>query len=93
MPSKAERRAARSAVAEYHQAQLGVLVDHVGDALDRYRAGELDPFDVDRVMFQYSRAAKELWKFCNLGRVETAAAVISDRPPADWWERGAPRER
>jgi hypothetical protein len=63
--SKSERRAARSVVAEYHDVQLGELVTRVGDAVDRYRAGELDAFDVDRVLFQYSRAAKELWKFCN----------------------------
>jgi hypothetical protein len=41
-----ERRAARSVVAEYHQAQLGDLVARVGDAVDRYRAGALDAFDV-----------------------------------------------
>ncbi|MGB7818673.1 MAG: hypothetical protein WBL35_08045 [Ornithinibacter sp.] len=93
MASKAERQAARSVVAEYHQAQLAVLVARVGEATDRYRAGELDPFDVDRVLFQYSRAAKELWKFCNYGPVEFAASLIQERPPDDWWERGAPRER
>jgi hypothetical protein len=52
-------------VADYHAAQLGALVARVGEAVDRYRAGELDAFEVDRVLFQYSRAAKELWKFCN----------------------------
>lgn len=45
---------------DYHDAQLTELVSHVGAAIDRYRAGELDAFDVDRVLFQYSRAAKEL---------------------------------
>ena len=62
---KSERRAARSVVADYHHAQLEELVARVGEAVDRYRAGELDAFDVDQVLFQYSRAAKELWKFCN----------------------------
>ena len=84
---------ARSVVAEYHQAELGKLVARVGDAMDGYRAGELDAFDVDRVLFQYSRAAKELWKYCNYLQVEIAAAMIQDRPSHDWWERGAPRER
>lgn len=93
MSGKSERRAALAAVAEYHQAELGKLVDRVGEAVDRCRAGELDPFEVDRVMFQYSRAAKELWKFCNLLQAEIAAAMIRERPPHDWWERGAPRER
>jgi len=90
---KSERRAARAVVSEYHDAQLRDLVDRVGGAIDRYRTGELDAFEVDRVLFQFSRAAKELWKFCNHLQVEVAAAMIRERPPTDWWERGAPRER
>ena len=93
MSSKAERRAARETVAAYHEEQLGRLVEYVARAIDRHRAGELDAFDVDAVVFQYSRAAKELWKFCNLTNVEIAALVIAEDPPADWWERGAPRQR
>jgi hypothetical protein len=93
LSEKSERRAARSVVAEYHQAELGNLVARVGEAVDRYRTGELDAFDVDQVLFQYSRAAKELWKYCNYVQVEIAAAMIRERPPHDWWERGAPRER
>lgn len=42
---------------------------------------------------QYSRAAKELSKYCNYVQVEMAAAMIREQPPRDWWERGAPRER
>ena len=91
--NKSERRAARSVVAEYHQAELDGLVARVGEAIDRYRAGDLDAFDVDQVLFQYSRAAKELWKFCNYLPLEFAAATIREHPPSDWWERGAPRER
>ena len=90
---KSGRRAARAAVAEYHRAQLDELVARVGEAVDRYRAGELDGFDVDQVLFQYSRAAKELWKFCNHLQVEVAAAMIREQPPHDWWERGAPKGR
>jgi hypothetical protein len=90
---KSERRAARSVVAKYHGAQLELLVARVGDAIDRHRAGDLDAFDVDEVLFQYSRAAKELWKFCNYLQVEVAAAMIREDPPNDWWERGAPRRR
>ena len=44
-------------------------------------------------VFQCSRAAKELWKFCNYLQVEVAAAMIREQPPNDWWERGPPRER
>ena len=91
--SKSERQAARAVVADYHDAQLGALVARVGEAVDHYRAGTLDAFEVDRVLFQYSRAAKELWKFCNYLQVEVAAAIISEQAPRDWWERGAPRER
>jgi hypothetical protein len=93
MSSKSERRAAREAVADYHQAQLAELVQRVGEAVDRFRAGQLDAFEVDQVVFQYSRAAKELWKFCNAPDVEFTASLIGDRPPVDWWERGAPRRR
>jgi hypothetical protein len=91
--SKSERRAAREVVADYHGAQLGALVARVGEAADRYRAGDLDAFEVDRALIQYSRAAKELWKFCNYLQVEVAAAMITEQPPQDWWERGAPRGR
>jgi hypothetical protein len=90
---KSERRVARSVVAEYHQAELDDLVARVGEAIDRYRAGDLDAFDVDQVLFQYTRAAKALWKYCNDVQAEIAAAMIREQPPHDWWERGAPRER
>lgn len=93
MTSKSNRRAAHDAVSVYHGVQLASLVARVGETVDRHRAGELDAFDVDRVLFHYSRAAKELWKFCNLSSVEVAARVISEDPQIDWWERGAPRER
>ena len=93
MSSKSEHLAAREAVAQYHEARLAELVARVGDAVDRFRAGELDAFDTDQVIFQYSRAAKELWRFCNLPEVEFTAGLIGDRAPADWWERGAPRRR
>lgn len=93
MSTKAERRAAREKVGAYHEEQLNGLVECLADAIDRHRAAELDAFDVDEVVFQYSRAAKELWKFCNLGNVEIAAHIIADNPPTDWWERGARRQR
>lgn len=93
MSSKSERRAAREDVAAYHEAQLSLLVTLVAEAIDRFRAGELDAFEVDQVFFQYSRAAKDLWKFCNLGPVEFTASLIRADPPSDWWARGAPRQR
>jgi hypothetical protein len=80
-------------VGHYHEGQLAVVVERVGDAIDRFRGGELDAFDVDQVLLQYLRAAKELWKFCNLGDPELAANIILERPVVAWCERGAPRKR
>ena len=80
-------------VAAYHEAQLAGLIARVGEAIDEFRAGELDAVHVDLVLFQYSRAAKELWKYCNLGTVEITARFIREQPLTDWWERSAPRRR
>ena len=91
--TKSERRAAREVVAAYHEAQLAELIQRVGETVDRFRAGELDAFDADQVIFQYGRAAKELWKFCNLGDVVFTARLISEAGPVAWWERGAPNRR
>jgi hypothetical protein len=62
--SKAGRRAAREQVSAYHQAQLAGLLSHVGAAIDRYRASEIDAHDVDETNHHYHRAAAELWKLC-----------------------------
>lgn len=93
MTSKSERRAAREAVAAYHEAQLAVLVEQVGSAVGRFRRSELDTFGADQALFQYARAAKELLKFCNLGDPEFVAGLIRDGQSVDWWERGRPRQR
>jgi hypothetical protein len=93
MSTKSERRAAHEVVATYHEARLAELVQRVGEAIDRFRSGHLDAFDTDRLIFQYSRAAKELWRFCNHSDVVSTAHVIAEHPPADWWERGAPHRR
>lgn len=90
MSQKSERRQAREAVAAYHSAQLAELVEHVAEAIDRFRGGDLEAVDIDEVLFQYSRAAKELWKFCNVGDVEIAAHQLHDGASIDWWERGVP---
>ncbi|WP_157581312.1 hypothetical protein [Phycicoccus sp. Root563] len=44
---------------KYHENQLASLQERVRAALERFRTGELDAFEVDQVLFQYSRAAKE----------------------------------
>ncbi|WNB84335.1 hypothetical protein [Cellulomonas sp. ATA003] len=93
MSSKADRKTAREAVATYHEAQLAALVERVGAAVDGFRDGQLDALEVDQVLLQYSRAAKELWKFCNAGDVESVATAVREQLPLDWWERGAPRAR
>ena len=89
MSQKSERRQAREAVSGYHEAMLAELVAHVAEATDRFRNRDMDAFEVDEVLFQYSRAAKELWKFCNMGDVELTASDVHEGPPIDWWERGA----
>ena len=93
MSAKSDRRAAREAVAAYHEEQLAELLRHVRLAVDAFDAGELSAFEVEERIFQYSRAAKELWKFCALGDVEISARMIRDEPVGGWWERGAPRQR
>ena len=78
-------------VAAYHETALGELVAHVATAIDGFRNGDLDAFEVDRALFQYSRGAKELWKFCNMTDIEWTAGLLSERRSIDWWERGAPK--
>jgi hypothetical protein len=97
--SKERRRAAHAVVATYHEAELAGLLEHVADAIGRYRAGELDAFEVDEVIHQYTKAARELWKSCVLGGsgfdVEALVATLEqltaegDRP--DWWATGERR--
>jgi hypothetical protein len=99
--SKSERRADRALVAAYHEARLGELVDHVAEAVDRYRGGEQDAYAVDEILHRYSRAARELWKFCWLGGggagVERTARLLRDMAAEqdfiDWWQLAAPRDR
>lgn len=91
MSQRSERRQAREALAGgNHRARLAELVAHVAEAIDRFRGGELDAFTVGEVLFRYSRAAKELSKFCTIGDVEFTGVQVDEGPPIDWWERGAP---
>ncbi|MDN5768744.1 MAG: hypothetical protein L0H96_15245 [Humibacillus sp.] len=55
MTAKSDRQAAGQAMAAYHEAQLGELVARAGDGIDGFRTGQLDAFDVDRILCQYSR--------------------------------------
>ena len=93
--AKAERRAARERVSAYHQAQLAGLLSHVGTAIDRYRAGEIDAYAMDETIHHYHRAAAELWKFCFAhgegAHAEFIAGLLdrmtADAEAIDWWER------
>ena len=91
--ARSQHQVAAAVVGEYHEAQLGALLVHVKEALGRFESGEIDAFEVDQELFQYSRAAKELWKFCPLNNAVDTARWISEMPPSDWWERGAFRRR
>ncbi len=97
--TKAERRAARARVGRYHEVKLAELIEHVRESLARYDAGEIDAFDLDDVIHQYKRAARELWKFCTgTGSDALFAARTLDLWEAEgelpnWWEAGAPRRR
>jgi hypothetical protein len=91
--SKESGRVARALVATYHEAELAGLVEHVAEAIKRYRTGELEVHDVDEAIHRYHKASRELWKFCfrggSGGYAETVAATLElltaegERP--DWW--------
>lgn len=99
--TKAERRAARDAVAGYQEARLGELIGYIAAAIDRYRAGEIDAYVVDETIHHYHRAARELWKFCWSGgggaHTEMTAHMLdqmtTDGETINWWERVSPRRR
>ncbi|HEY1456911.1 MAG TPA: hypothetical protein VGF15_00205 [Solirubrobacteraceae bacterium] len=94
--TKAARRASRAVIGAYHEASLADLIERVRDGLARYDAGELDAFELDEVIHQYKRAARELWKFCvgAGGHVLSAARTLeyweAEGELPDWWEAGAP---
>jgi hypothetical protein len=94
---KSNRRADRALVAAYHEAKLADLLEHVRAALARYDAGEMSAFDVDEIIHQYTRAARELWKFCGVtgSQIKMTAATLvqlqQDGQERDWWEIARPR--
>jgi hypothetical protein len=99
--SKQGQRVARALIATYHEAELAGLVEHVAEAIERYRAGELDVHDVDEVIHRYHKATQELWKFCFRSGsgvyAETVVATLEhltaegERP--DWWAAAEPQRR
>lgn len=91
---KASRRAAVAYVGTYHEEKLAGLLDHVRRGLAAYEAGEIDVFEVDAIIHQYTKAARELWKFCAVSgsRLDMAVRAIQlsreGGPERDWWEAG-----
>jgi hypothetical protein len=65
--SKESRRVSRALVATYHEAELAGLVEHVAEAIERYRAGEIDVHDVDEVIHRYHKATR-WWAAAERGR-------------------------
>jgi hypothetical protein len=97
---RAQRRAARETIAQYHEEQLLLLLEHVRDGFARLDAGELDAFDVDDLIHHYRRSADELLEFCGQsGSAWLAAARTLEywrehgEEPPDWWQAGKPRHR
>ena len=94
---KADRRAARELIANYHQKHLRALLEHVRVGFAQLDAGDIDEFDLDDLIHHYKRSAAELWKFCGSsgGKWKQAANMLTymrehgEEP--DWWEMGAPR--
>lgn len=97
--TKAARRASCVVVANYHEAQLAALIEHVREALVRYDAGEIDVFDLDDTIHHYKRSARELWKFCAgagshvLFAARTLEYWQAEGDLPDWWEAATPRRR
>jgi hypothetical protein len=99
--TKAERRAARERVSAYYEAQLAKLLERVEEAIARYRAGEIDVRDVDDVIHHYSKATRELWKFCWSGGVGSNMILVAralelfaeEADERDWWAEAERRRR
>jgi hypothetical protein len=99
--SKAERRAAHERVSAYYEAELAKLVQRVEAAIGHYRKGEIDVHEVDAVIHRYSKAARELWKFCWLGGAGSSVVFVrraldawaEEASEVDWWEEAERRRR
>lgn len=95
---RAERRAARQAIGDYHEVQLRLLLDErVREGFARLDVGEIDAFELIQ---RYERSARELWKFCGQTASDHVFAArtlafwrgAGDELP-DWWDAGEPRRR
>jgi intergrase/recombinase len=100
--TRAERRVARERVARYYESELAKLVDRVEQAIARYRGGEIGLTEADDVTHRYSKATRELWKFCwstgsgshVLFVARTLELWAAENVSVDWWEEAErPRRR
>lgn len=48
-----------------------------------FDSGQIDPFELDHVIYHYSRSARELWKFCGNGESRIAWGVGADSSWSD----------
>ena len=96
---RARRRQARQIVGEYHRQQLGMLLEHVSESLERLDRGEIDVFEVDELIERYQRAARKLRAFCGStgSDWERAAGALEfmreNSETHDWWKAAAWRKR
>lgn len=97
---RARRRAARALIADYHEEQLRLLLEHVREGFGKLDAGEIDPFELDGLIHHYKRSTQKLWSFCGSSGSgwERAALALEwwrehGEEEPDWWEAGAPRRR
>ena len=95
---KAERRAARELVGNYHRTELRKLLDHVRAGFAQLDSGAIDEFELDDLIHQYKRAAAKLWSFCGSsgGQWVRAANALryleqTGERRRDWWDEAAPR--
>ena len=87
-------------IGTYHEQQLRLLLERVRDGLARMDRGEIDPFELDDVIYHYTKAARELWKFCGSsgGGWEAAARTLQylseqGEELPDWWAAAERRRR
>jgi hypothetical protein len=96
---RAQRHEARKIIGAYHEEQLRGLLEHVREGFARLDAGEIDPFELDDLIYRYKRSARELWKFCGssgsgwVRAVGTLELLREQDDEPDWWEAGAPPGR
>jgi hypothetical protein len=90
------RQATNALVGNYHEQQLRLLLEHVREGFRRMDAGEIDPFELDEIIYTYKRSAQKLWSFCS--DTDRAARAVQWRryqaePEPDWWGAGQRRRR